>query len=120
MRPSTKTGDLQSPPAHNDIRTQTTPRLDHRHWNSPRPHIHQPTLVMPLPGDPPPREWVTLIDFSALRRYEGKVILVDSTLESPSSYTPKWHDMQVPAPSPTAAGAFYESPIIELDQEGDI
>eukprot|EP01053_Blabericola_migrator_P003043 Blabericola_migrator_1__3042@NODE_1885_length_3606_cov_196_697937_g1207_i0_p4_GENE_NODE_1885_length_3606_cov_196_697937_g1207_i0NODE_1885_length_3606_cov_196_697937_g1207_i0_p4_ORF_typecomplete_len120_score2_67_NODE_1885_length_3606_cov_196_697937_g1207_i011411500 len=88
MRPSTKTGDLQSPPAHNDIRTQTTPRLDHRHWNSPRPHIHQPTLVMPLPGDPPPREWVTLIDFSALRRYEGKVILVDSTLESPSSYTP--------------------------------
>eukprot|EP01054_Gregarina_sp_Poly1_P001266 Gregarina_sp_Poly_1__1265@NODE_1307_length_4423_cov_31_474518_g89_i1_p4_GENE_NODE_1307_length_4423_cov_31_474518_g89_i1NODE_1307_length_4423_cov_31_474518_g89_i1_p4_ORF_typecomplete_len117_score13_07_NODE_1307_length_4423_cov_31_474518_g89_i168418 len=38
-----------------------------------------------------PRDWMSLIDFSALRKSEGKLAIIDSALESPSAYQPVKH-----------------------------
>eukprot|EP01055_Gregarina_sp_Pseudo9_P003713 Gregarina_sp_Pseudo_9__3712@NODE_3861_length_541_cov_4_731076_g3200_i1_p1_GENE_NODE_3861_length_541_cov_4_731076_g3200_i1NODE_3861_length_541_cov_4_731076_g3200_i1_p1_ORF_typecomplete_len121_score11_61_NODE_3861_length_541_cov_4_731076_g3200_i176438 len=54
------------------------------------PYTKDTSIPPPATNSDVPRDWVTLIDFSALRKAEGKVAVIDSALEAPSAYQPAW------------------------------
>lgn len=58
-------------------------------------------------------DWISLIDFSALRKTEGKVAVIDNSLESPAAYQPTWTLLEREDDTPTTDST--EETNIDLD-----